>query len=570
MPAMAQSLLVLLCFVKAAHAGDNECPTGQVFSQGMCQCDAGWIYTSAAGGCTPCEPGRYKKWVGRFTCDYYCSDTYGNLSTSKSGAASIRDCECVPGAFKKRKEAGMRCEKCPPVGVTCPGGKVNFFGVTFDRMPEPIKGYYIIDKTTGEAIPCPEGMHCPGGSIAPTLLPGFWASEEAPSEVYLCGGQGRFSDDAPCPGGPLGTCAPSHHGLACAECDSGHYWVNGACLGCSVGMITFAIAALSGVAGVSLVYSLWLRIEAGDDNRARLIMKMLGDFLLLLQVVAVTGQVHPVLGFVVYDPHALGMKCVAESSVVGYMFAMLGCPIGLHGIAVLVHVMRSCRLTNEVRGSAHKKTHASLLFGMLISWCYVAMNPLRCYSHPNGTQSLVSAPSILCWDSESDHMQLVIAAAVTVAVLLIAVGIACAMDCFGKPVGYFLFRLRESESRPGAPQFLYPLMIILRNISLLLIPLMLPSSPVASGALSSVVTLVILAVFLYWRPQRFALLDDLEICTCMTLCVISFILPRPVPLASVVLWAVVVAVLMTWKRADVEERPAKQETEAPAIIGARL
>lgn len=75
-------------------------------------------------------------------------------------------------------------------------------------------------------------------------------------------------------------------------------------------------------------------------------------------------------------------------------------PFSLAWLALVLYVRKRVRKTNTfLQDYANTVGAIASVFFIPIVLSFLA--PFICYPHPNGTQSMVSAPSILCYDDPS-------------------------------------------------------------------------------------------------------------------------------------------------------------------------
>ena len=151
--------------------------------------------------CAPCRLGFFASVEGAVACAR-CDATLPRTWTPHPGAASVADCVCAPGAWRRAwpRDGGGACAACPE-GAACAGG---------GALPVALPGYWVHREELELAVEMPTWAHdwwrCPGGA---------WA----------------------CEGGDVlenvtSRCADGYEGPRCAACAASRFGLGPFCVPC--------------------------------------------------------------------------------------------------------------------------------------------------------------------------------------------------------------------------------------------------------------------------------------------------------------------------------------------------
>lgn len=359
---------------------------GSIGSDSCLPCPRG--HHCRAATMTRCAPGSYQDVEGQVVCH-----------------------SCERGRFAE--EEGMSaCEDCSGDGrplTTLLRGSQQREACVCDSSHFRAPG-------AAECVACSEGMVCDAGRAYPLQAANYFvsASENNAFHVYRCA-------EGHCLAGEPGLCAAGRTGLACAECECGHYPSRGSsCDPCKdvSSWYTIIVVIVLLVALVLLV--LYSTLDVATQHHWWQTLLCCGAQLVsTLQVLAMLDTLR------IRRVEPLASVFVAASFVgVGFEALRLQCFIGCLGrlasfIVSLVAIPVLC--------SVHALVFALLALLMLRRWRYVVddfvsslgflinifflpvtlrcLEPFRCQSNPTGMYTLASMPSVLC--GSSDHASMI-------------------------------------------------------------------------------------------------------------------------------------------------------------------
>jgi len=218
----------------------SHCPAGTTWKNDL-GCDACPLGRFSAGGideCQPCGLGSFSNASGLAQC-YVCPPgTVGK-------AQGAEECNICNEGFFMNESGSSECLKCyegtfaDESGLTqcrdCPAGRTTNFQGALDAQACTCNGdlwegqcLRCQDSTRferGACVLCQEGLVCEEGE-APVILPGYYATPEAPYDVYKC-----LPADK-CPGGAQGACTGGRVGVPCTHCPDGQSFEDGLCTPC--------------------------------------------------------------------------------------------------------------------------------------------------------------------------------------------------------------------------------------------------------------------------------------------------------------------------------------------------
>eukprot|EP00913_Durusdinium_trenchii_P007139 g6714.t1 len=315
------------------------CPTGSAQPSGASlnceQCQRG-EYQDEPGSkaCKRCGIGEYQDEEGQTGCKPCPPGT----TTLGFGSKSAQECGCDVGSINSmEEEEAVMCVPCME-GLHCPFGS---------NLPDLRRGH----STLGEAY-------------VPQLKKGFFATLEHPINVFKCGTESH------CPGGQPNSCAEGRQVTPCSECPRGTSWVDETCAQCAaVTMVLWVLVVILFFVGLTMAYYL-MNPEIRSIATPREAMGMsLSLTVAFLQCVAI-----------------MGLMTVKWPNSFQAVSLTLGTGLG---------VVDEC--AEEVRGYNWSKKKMQNTVGHFIQVGFstmsaLALDPLMCYTHPNGQQSLLQHP----------------------------------------------------------------------------------------------------------------------------------------------------------------------------------
>jgi hypothetical protein len=401
-------------------------PTSCAEGQGLVGSDGAFLGSPEnATGCSWCDPGSHSVFYGT-TLDRICSTCPPGTFQNQPGKAVCKDCgegyftaergrsscnTCALGTYAAGT-GNTECSECSKEHEVTPfRAAVSPWECTCAEGFFRLAGHSEQTETHRQCAACPEGMSCAGGEAEPMLLEGFWASLEDSGDrdysVFHC------RDEFECPGGLAGTCAPGREGISCANCKSDHKAGDlGECKPCSeqsafVYLIPLAIlfvglATLVGYATVDVsktnINALQVAICAGQSLVTLQALSVFGalrvhwvdPYASLLQVVSTLS-----LGIDTYETSCM----FPESYVVAkFAFVMLTFPAGVLILCALLFGIKLARL-RRVSADTVINQVGMLILTFFLTLLTTSLAPFHCIGSPNGTSSLHTNPSVVCFDT---------------------------------------------------------------------------------------------------------------------------------------------------------------------------
>ena len=266
-------------------------------------------------------------------------------------------------------------------------------------------------------LKCSQGRLCDmPGLTEPKQASGFYVLEvDHKYSVYKC------RDRQECPSGVVGTCAKGRTGISCGNCLPNHRVADsGECEECK-GLHNFLFVA---VCLVALCFLFFFYIYATSDpsrqsNTLITVALTMGQLVFVVQALSVfrdiaidwAEPIRSLLSFLeifTFKLDIVSAQCLykKDEPVMNLLFALLLFPIfmvmlGCVTFLVSLVGMRERNLKNYTN---------TVGFSGLIVYIPITVTVLRalhCTKNPNGTSSIASNPSIVCWDS-LEHASLVV------------------------------------------------------------------------------------------------------------------------------------------------------------------
>jgi len=349
-----------------------ECPAGKAIGE------------PGQSACINCALGKIAMTMGMVECD----ECPGDLTTQYPGSTLSKECQCPEGKYRDKTDRTV-CHDCPE-GMTCAFGS--------DEINWEVAGSRRL--TMSDA-----------GPTTPQLQSGFFSAESSPLSVYKC----PREDICSCPGGDPGECSgegdKSRVGLLCFDCQEGFVRTECGCEECSpiskVGIVMLPIIAFGGC--IILYYlgnsaystkgsiSLTFFIFAGLVVTVLWLCAIMND--LAVPWPSAQKSVFKTLSVFSLNPDALALECgIGTDPVLSYTLrcilplAIILAVVICFGISKVVAFAKPS-LGWDINKSIN--TIGAIFQAMFILIVVIAVTPLNHYSHPNGRQSLVTAPTVM-------------------------------------------------------------------------------------------------------------------------------------------------------------------------------
>eukprot|EP00420_Gonyaulax_spinifera_P018252 CAMPEP_0197897074 /NCGR_PEP_ID=MMETSP1439-20131203/41586_1 /TAXON_ID=66791 /ORGANISM="Gonyaulax spinifera, Strain CCMP409" /LENGTH=1155 /DNA_ID=CAMNT_0043517679 /DNA_START=115 /DNA_END=3582 /DNA_ORIENTATION=+ len=405
------------------------CPSGRSSPGGADPCSPCQMGTHSANtsslptaygavACATCTAGRFAGTEGQTACDPCPLGTYNN------SVGCIACSRCEIGKFADR-EAATECDSCP--GTTTTRIEAATLPTDCACPPETIRMGDMTSVTSIVCAPCPVGMICDfgcqppgtGGSVEPSLKPYYWSSVESPLSIYRC------ALDSQCVGGQPGSaCGQDLEGMACAQCKDGFAWNGRSCAECpGAESSTFVYPALPFILCPAMILILYMLF--GDDyskwNRWQHAFWSIG-FLLVNQYQITTMLVNSNIvlpnssssllrGFSftkdlmnIFPSQCAGFKSFSDSFAIKVMSPAIAGAICvlLWAIFWLVN-----KIASKVPALDHNRlinTYLALVFTFYGGIVDTSSSIFKCAPNPNGSKSLISDRSMVCYEGSWNDM----------------------------------------------------------------------------------------------------------------------------------------------------------------------
>lgn len=379
--------------------------------------------SGAAKTCDPCPRGEYQDAFGEASCTRCPQGTYQDQKGQSS-------CNMCPNGTTTLGLGSMAIEEC-----RCEAGSIMNEGLA--------------------CVPCGEGMVCPFGSTVrgllhstsdvgekyvPMIAEGYYSHVKNPTSIFKCTEKKR------CPGGRPGSCSGGLAGAPRAECLPGQTWSDERCVTCDTTTTAIWWVLVTVVLPSALVASYYLMnprmtakastVQAGGAAFALL--------LLLVQTVSIMASTTIAwpqnfrnsaapLSIALLDLEGLSFSCFNSGSiVVRYISNIVAFPL-LVVWMWLCFAMSKLLPFPRLRWKPAKTCNA---LGGLLQMSYgpmsmLALQPFMCYSHPNGSQSLLKQPSIFC--SEGEHRVMLVGGCLLLVLFVFGFLAACLVAACSLP-----------------------------------------------------------------------------------------------------------------------------------------
>ena len=364
--------------------------------------------------CRQCPPGTHQAAGWALSCDPCPAGEFQN----EQGKATCKRC---PIGLYQDEVGQQACKSCPESSTTVGLGSRSISEC--GCKPDTIN---VLESTTSfQCLRCSRGLHCPlsssitslrkgeavlGEAYTPKVLRGFYSTREAPLNVWEC------RPPSACPGGMPGECEGGLEAVPCSSCPRGQTLVEGVCQDCSGGaFIPFLVAIPLGLAGLTQAYYILNKPVSARTSPFTAVLLSAAFTVIVLQVVAIFGMMtlqwsddfeatSGALQIFMLDLQALHPGCVlGQTALASFLLRTLVFPtaalwlVVCYGVSLLRYPWKLPRVFNTIG------TLFSAGFGTMSA---VAMQPLMCYQHPNGQQSLLKYPNVVCGSPEHSGMLL--------------------------------------------------------------------------------------------------------------------------------------------------------------------
>ena len=382
------------------------------------------------------------------------------------------------------------------------------------------------DRGGPECSACGEGLECPEGVGVPFQSRGFFArevllnsSDSSDSPVLVAMPRLVKCAVGKCLGGlELGTCPLLQDGLACSHCVRGHKWDGQQCAECSA----HNNLALMGLGMVCLILSVGLArritqqpVFSQTTETLAAYVTILANMMQALGAVAdlplqleqdSLWAVLELLKWFSLSADILDLSCVYSGGAsMSYLFAVLVQP-AMITLVVVTSYLRA--LLVKINWALVFSNVGTLMLLLFLSSARLALLPLQCADNPDGSSSVLTYRSTLCWES-GEH------------VAMVASSFASALFFIAGPVSAVAWAVRvypQRLQRPGGVQFMlawrfafdrfsaecygYSVIFLLRNLMVAAIPMIFVNSPRAMVFLLNLVLVCGMAVQVRLFPWR--------------------------------------------------------------------
>jgi ABC-type branched-subunit amino acid transport system substrate-binding protein len=528
---------------KGRHGVDDtlqfcvDCPAGSMSDTtgaDKCTLCTPGAYQSVSGKslCHACEPGTASSDKGLDVCTPCAKGTYAEFQSEVS---------CSRCALGRYAETGgsSACQECPGNGLT-----TQYPGAFMQADCQCSEGHYRSTSDRMQCMECLEGMSCAFGADAmnfggdestPELLPTYFSEVSDPLKVYLC-----LEDDV-CPGGKPGSCNKGKVGLACSLCPDQHVMGGEQCEECKdVDKVLLFLIFV--VCMTALVCTYWLSNDRmlADVSNSLAMSVGIGLLVTLSQLLGNLNQlplpwpsdvkaILKVSSFMMFDTGSITLECmVGNTASAQYIFRVIAPFVVIVG-ALTLHVVSkfallcSPGLCKRIRCPWEiDKTFnlmGQVLQALFIAFVAVVATAAQCYSHPNGTQSLVTYPAVIC--GSDDHAPIIVMAALLIVLFILPFMTVTAYANWHAPSqshnpnSHHLIRYRFLFYRFRPTVWWWGTVIVVRQFLLAIAPTVQPDDPYAQIAYLVSVLLLYICLVCYqwpWKSSEINIAETVTIC----------------------------------------------------------
>jgi hypothetical protein len=382
----------------------DKCPQGRVPNMTVCiSCPEG--KSSVLDKCIPCLFGRFSTVQGSPLCSPCSPGSYNNFLGSSS-------CFSCPLGFFVDFENASSCLTCFEGSTTRFEGSAN---ASACLCPQ---GYYGSKNCSKCGIGM-KGISCPLGSILPLVEEGFFRMPgDDPNEVRQC----VVPSACKYTGTQLYTpCSEGFTGIACGSCLKDFFWSDWGCKSCKKYSEILVVLLLF----LALVLLLSYRIAATRSLKSSPadVKVLLAGIQWIASLAKVSKKWPPFLSSFMsgvaifnFDINATSPSCIFGSSFWGFYYFSLILPFLFCAIISLFAWLMnklakpiiSSTVLEKVFGAGRgkrpdllSKSIAAFLFFMSLMYTFIILNafrPFQCLEQSDGTFTMISYPSLQCFD----------------------------------------------------------------------------------------------------------------------------------------------------------------------------
>jgi hypothetical protein len=378
--------------------------------------------------CSPCIPGRYSHDLGSSTC------------------------ALCPYGFFSELEQSSSC-------LTCFEGSTTRFEGSSNRSacicPQGYYGYQNCLKCRDDV----KGISCPAGSTFPVIEEGFFRIPgEDPNVIRQC----VIPSACPYTGSDTFTnCKEGYTGMGCGTCLQGYFWSDSGCKTCdgSGGLLASLVIFLFIILFIAYRIASSQNLQSSPAD-----IKVAIAGIQMVAALAKSSKKWPPfmssfmsgLSVLNFDINVTSPACTFGSSFWGFYYVSLILPFLFCCIVSLVSwiVSRFSKARSRERLKSEEKkitrsrpkldflskSIAAFIFLMSTMYTFIALNafrPFQCLEQPDGTFTMLSYPSLNCYDSSwYSNLGLVI---IMILITVIAYPVG---------VGFILFKNRRNIRNP--------------------------------------------------------------------------------------------------------------------------
>jgi multiple sugar transport system substrate-binding protein len=460
-------------------------------SPGICDasCPSGTFYNPTGEGerCTQCPRGKVSSKVGMTECGL-----------------------CEKGRFQNLTGQS----ECDPCAVLMPGGISERGSLTVEECTCPTGRYLLRDDASkyGECASCTEGLLCHGGN-GPPMQDGRYfirakMGTDRASPVRIAPQVVECSDDRKCPRNtPLGSCPDNRESLACDDCKVGYFESDeGRCEDCSSnsGSSPFVLSVIGAFCVLMCLAVFATRAPSVQMASSVTVLSVLSASANIVQTLGAYSVmsivwVEPfvtlkkIFQFLTFRIDYLNPGCVFAVNLPVYKYL-----VSLLMFPVAILLLLACFAVLRAAGRPVERSHVLNKIGLLwlilfLSLALSAVSSLQCKDNPDGSSSVMSVRSVICWDG-SDHAVMVVLSILAILIYVVsflAIIVRATLlypQMLTKPGGLEFIRVyRFLFSRFHPEQYYYGVVFTLRSLLVALIPVMLANNVHAQVLLMMVV-----------------------------------------------------------------------------------
>ena len=391
----------------------QPCPPGYFSEQ--YQDDKGITFV-----CTPCPPGTSQPFGAQVACQLCNAGEH----QPESGSASCRRCNI--GSYQDTKGQPL-CKECPQGTTTLGQGSLVVMecGCTAGSINLEV------DEDQFQCHLCGEGLECPFHSSlngltqgvspvspsVPEILEGYVSTIAEPFKVFKC------YPPSNCLRGKPGNCAGGLEDDLCTRCSAGQTWNGETCSKCHSGYaIAWCIGAVFALISILLAYSFVNVSSKARASTPQLSMMALGLVVHAAQSVAVFGimavswpenfeNTSSAFQIFLLDLNTSTLTCLTGwNNLVRFSVSAMAFPVAvfwLLGRWALSRCFSQSRYLKRWIFPYTFNTIGVFFQAGFASVCVIALQPMMCYSHPNGFRSILKFPSTFCGGNEHLVMLLI-------------------------------------------------------------------------------------------------------------------------------------------------------------------